>query len=461
MKPEIEYKREMNRNYIVLRADETGDEPYTIKMLSENRIDGVLPFHEKYIDGERWYYYDITSRQPLCRILETRCISGEEIRRLISGILFSVRQIERFLLDESQVSFEPQLIYVEPDSLKSGLCLIPGMKMDFSRGFYALSQYLLEHVDHNDSEAVVLAFGIMKESGKENFGVEDIERCIGRPAGRDENARRQGPAGNQNAPGGQDTEIRAGTGGYTGGEWEEERSEKIDAGKRRCSDSRRFIWLPVIFMVLFPAILYFQTGISGFLKYKWILGAAELLLGGLVFILSDMGKGQEEKDEGKEETVRPAGRDWEIIFRENKDVEEALPQEPYRDFAEYEPPETGALPEKEEDDMQTILLTASVPSGTSCRLIPIREGEEIELGYFPFLIGKSRELTDYCLDRPEVSRLHVRIDETEGGCTVTDLNSTNGTRVDGHLLTANETCPLLPDSILEIAGIRFRFITRS
>lgn len=458
MRPEIEYKREMNRNYIVLRAGEPEGEPYTTRMLSENRIDGVLPFHEKYIDGERWYYYDITSRQPLHRMLETRCISGEEIRQLISGILFSVRQIERFLLDESQVSFEPQLIYVEPDSLKSGLCLIPGRKMDFAKGFYALSQYLLEHVDHNDSEAVVLAFGIMKESGKENFGVEDIERCIGKLAGGEGNIKRQSMAGNKNAVESQGMGSHTGTGGYTGRGWEEGPAE-MDAGEKHHNHIKA-TWILAFFMVLLPLVLYLRMGMLGFLKYKWILGAVELLLGAAAFLLSDMGKGQKEPGEKKEEMDRQADRDWEIIFREKDSMGEILPQESYQSSPKRETAVTELPSEDEEDAMQTILLTAPIPSRASRRLVPVREGEEIELGYFPFLIGKSGELTDYCLDRPEVSRLHLRIDEAEGGCMVTDLNSTNGTKVDGHLLAANETYLLPPDGMLEIAGIQFRFITR-
>ena len=82
---------------------------------------------------------------------------------------------------------------------------------------------------------------------------------------------------------------------------------------------------------------------------------------------------------------------------------------------------------------------------------------EIPLTYFPFLIGKSREMADFCLNEPGVSRLHVKIEEKDGAYTITDLNSTNGTKVNGRLLEANETCSLESGSEVEIAGRRFRF----
>lgn len=48
----------------------------------------------------------------------------------------------------------------------------------FPQGFRELSQYLLDHVDHRDGEAVVLAFAIFRESRKENFGLEEIGKCL-------------------------------------------------------------------------------------------------------------------------------------------------------------------------------------------------------------------------------------------------------------------------------------------
>ena len=60
----------MNRNYMVLKPGPGKNEEYTVRMLTENRIPGFLSFREKQVDGERWFYYDVTSRQPLGRILD-------------------------------------------------------------------------------------------------------------------------------------------------------------------------------------------------------------------------------------------------------------------------------------------------------------------------------------------------------------------------------------------------------
>ena len=49
-----------------------------------------------------------------------------------------------------------------------------------------------------------------------------------------------------------------------------------------------------------------------------------------------------------------------------------------------------------------------------------------------------KEMADYILNKSTVSRFHVRITEEDGQYFLTDLNSTNGTKVNGRLLAANE-----------------------
>ena len=93
----IEYKREMNRNYMVIRSETGWNDTYTIRMISGNKIPGLLGFQEKWLDGSTMFYYDITSRQPLNRLTEHKKMAGTEIRILISDLILVLRQMERYL----------------------------------------------------------------------------------------------------------------------------------------------------------------------------------------------------------------------------------------------------------------------------------------------------------------------------------------------------------------------------
>lgn len=75
-----EFKREMNRNYMVLHPETEMNETYSLRMLSENQITGLLPFREKRVDGESYLYFNITSKQALSRMMEYRFFTAKEIR---------------------------------------------------------------------------------------------------------------------------------------------------------------------------------------------------------------------------------------------------------------------------------------------------------------------------------------------------------------------------------------------
>ena len=54
---------------MVLHPEKEIGGSYALRMLSENRINGLLPFQEKRIDGETFLYFNITSRQSLARMM--------------------------------------------------------------------------------------------------------------------------------------------------------------------------------------------------------------------------------------------------------------------------------------------------------------------------------------------------------------------------------------------------------
>ena len=67
-----------------------------------------------------------------------------------------------------------------------------------------------------------------------------------------------------------------------------------------------------------------------------------------------------------------------------------------------------------------------------------RERNSIVLLNDSYIIGKMKNKTDICIDHPSISRLHARITREGKEFCLTDLNSTNGTYVNGRRLAVNE-----------------------
>ena len=75
----IEYIREMKRSYMTVTGEGVG-ESYETGMLAKNQISGLLKMKIKYMDGVPVYCYDITSRQPVSRLFESRPAGENQVR---------------------------------------------------------------------------------------------------------------------------------------------------------------------------------------------------------------------------------------------------------------------------------------------------------------------------------------------------------------------------------------------
>jgi len=175
---EISYHREMKNNYLMIAVEEARERGFEARMLIGNTIDGLLKFRIRKSDNRCQFCYEITSKQPLGRLLETKAIGADQIRRLLLGIAQTLTRMEDYLLSEDQILLDPDFIYVDLENFQPGLCLIPGRKGDFPQEFSELLRFLLGKVDHQDKDAVVLVYGLYRESLKDNYGLDNLLRWL-------------------------------------------------------------------------------------------------------------------------------------------------------------------------------------------------------------------------------------------------------------------------------------------
>lgn len=93
---EVSYHREMKKNYLMIEADEEGMQAFEAKMLVGNVIEGLLKFRIRRTDDHCQFCYEITSRQPLGRLLETKSINAVQLRALLLGIAQTLIRMEDY-----------------------------------------------------------------------------------------------------------------------------------------------------------------------------------------------------------------------------------------------------------------------------------------------------------------------------------------------------------------------------
>ena len=75
---ETEYIRNMNCNYARLRLEEKPRESrYQYCILNRGGIRFLLPCSLRYIDGEAFLYYDISSTQNIVQLFEGKAVGRE------------------------------------------------------------------------------------------------------------------------------------------------------------------------------------------------------------------------------------------------------------------------------------------------------------------------------------------------------------------------------------------------
>ena len=456
---EIRYRREMKRNYLIVEPEPGVRPGYEARMLVNNSIEGLLHFHIKYMDEHQQYYYEITSMQPLGRLLESRFITREEICQLLVRLHVTLMRMEEYLLSEDGLLLEPEYIYVKPEWFGIGLCLVPGGSGDFPVQLSRLLQYLMKKVDHRDKESVVLAYGLYQESQKENYGMEDLMKLVQKESRTRENETDPGEtqqereawkaqeAPREHIPDLPDHPLHDGSQTAT-------QPETPPAGSKKLAylvAGQAGLWCLVF--AGGPALIWLLKG-PALIQAYWKLGMgaagmalAVIAVGDALFLLLRKRHRliqrepviNTEASAWQDDPWGPETGDW-----ENQGSKWEIPNQ-----------EENSQPDKV-PYFQTTLLASAATGGRRLEAGSPEAGD-IEITYFPYIIGKQEDLVDYVLNRETVSRLHLRIDKEGDGYQVTDLNSTNGTQVQGRLLEANETVPIRLGETLCIADLIYTF----
>lgn len=438
----VTYRREMKHNYLIIEQDKSWTEGYEINMLKENHINGLLKFHLKQIDSHRYFYYEITSKQPLNRILEFHSLNKEELKGLIAGIAQILNRIPVYLLKEDQILLQPEFIYLEPDHFFVSLCLVPGRDRKFPEEMTELLHYLLGKVNHQDKECVVMAYALYQESLKDNYSIDTLTELVGshntRPAAGQEREERN----RQNL-----TEAGESQSGFRDAERDEIQVIQEFTQTEQIKASRFVSWRPLMIssaVITVAAALFWSIfGCRGIKKYWYIVLAAGILsfLYGIIksgsknelkHLVEDNVKGYSDYEEEQEE--------WKTAFYESEEE----PQTPLKS-AEGELIQTVLLTNNQKDTEVRILKSVGLGN------------QDIAITYTPFLIGKQEGLVDYVIDGDTISRIHAKIEKAGSDYCISDLNSTNGTYVNGRLLETNETVLLNLGDEIFIANFAFIF----
>lgn len=161
---QAEYIRDMHNNYLVLNGIKDSISAYGVKMLLNNTIPGFLKVELRCIDQLDLFYYDVTSLKTLAVVYENKAINYDEMKNLISNILYTIEHGGEFLLSENDFIVEPEYIFINTDSQAISLCHLVGHQVNIREQISKLMEYLMNKVNYQDEKAVLLIYAMYKVS---------------------------------------------------------------------------------------------------------------------------------------------------------------------------------------------------------------------------------------------------------------------------------------------------------
>lgn len=458
---QIDYKRDLNHTYVILQEEKEPDTAsYQIRMLLTNAIPGLLDCKIGKMDDKTLFYYEVTSRQSLQSVFEQRSIGAEVLRKLFEQLLDLLEELGQYLLVPDGLVLQPELVFADANLENFSFCYLPGKQGHtgcFQKQIRELMEYLLPKLDHQEQDAVVLGYGLYREISAEIFSVETIQALLYQTGKeKKETTEQEGKErSREENPPVQMEEMR----------WEEREAEAaaenffVEAEEEKDEGSWKNIVEAVICIGFLGGVLALRWTQAETVWYL-VLGGAAAVVGIVSLALELFSEYQNRKGlKQKDGTWNPQSDTDQQGWRRDSPVEK---EKTWEKNEEQENRKMHSLMELEgqEEDLfgKTELLTSPEDEGRAY-LIPI---DPIDLPLIPIergstLIGKLSAAADVILPYRTVSRLHAKLVSTEEGDYLLDLNSRNGTTVNGVPLMGETKRKLEDGDDISFAGKKYRY----
>lgn len=457
-----EYKRDINHNYLILEDEKGIDRSsYQVRMLLGNVIPSILRCHLQNLDGKNFYSYEITSRQSVASYYEGRKFHGEDIRMLLEGFLRVMEELAEYLMNPEQLLIKPEYIYLDIESGMVFFCCLPEQGGEVQTQLREFIEYMLPKLDHEDQEAVFLGYGIYRKVLEPGFQLEMIKEAVYQPETKD--------------------------GGKAADTEEEETPEKETAvlpeekEKESFPDTPSFAvrpaekhsgwWWAAGCIAAAAAMLGLlgagAAGILPWLPAEFVIGGGIVAfgIGGFAGWMTDKRKKKQEtgavwEKKEKEQRISLSGDEQTADGPDGKTkTSEEGRMETYSDnqntfYTATENPEAEKAIYGE-----TVALCEGGRSGPAT--LVSREPGELATIYLEqelTVVGKLANAADAVIPIPTVSRVHARIRKKDGEYYLADLNSRNGTAVNGQILKNGEEYQLQDEDEVDFAQARYIFL---
>lgn len=417
---ETKYYKDFRHNYIILKLADDNADMYQCRMITGNQIEGLLPCHERHINGETLLYYEITSKQNLKSLYESGRIGSSELKRIFMQLKIVWERMSEFLLNENNLVLGPEYVYIDVETKELLFLYYPGEPEE--KYIASLLEFLLGKVDGGDAEAAELAYKMFELVEKDQFVLDEVLQWFEQDYEEPVKEKKAIPEEKQDEYCFEEQKE------------EEEQYEKVRQTENFIEKSREK-----------TALGWMMAGAAGmgiliYTFYTYRLSEREMIyfLAGLFLtVILFLASGSY------------------LLCLKWKSREATAPErsveKPYQETFIHE-----KVQEKADRAHGNTVFIPWVENSEN-KLYGVGKGNKnhIDLSRLPLTAGKLAGSVDIVISDQSVSRRHVKFAREDNKVYMTDLNSTNGTFKNGLRLEPNTSVVLEPGDEIRLGKLKF------
>lgn len=159
---QTEFVKSLNCNYERILLEEKPEEKrYQYCMIGRGGIKGLLSCNLRYVNGQGYLYYDITSKQNVRQVYSKKNITRDWLKDFLWSLRQVRQELERFLLDAENVLLFPEQIFQDLESRVFFFLYVP--YHEGKNGIKELMDFWVEHIDYDDDLLVTCVYHMYEQ----------------------------------------------------------------------------------------------------------------------------------------------------------------------------------------------------------------------------------------------------------------------------------------------------------
>ena len=174
----VSYEHSLRHSYMHLKNISIPTDTYESRLLKEACIPGTVKMNFNVSTEDNILSYIISGLEPMEKYIESNPMSHTAISSFMESLNKLLFSLEEYMVSENSIFLSPSSVFFNPEKEEWLFTVIPSYMNTFHSSLSDLLSYLLKHVDYKDDRAVIIAYSLFQETGKEFFQITDLLRIV-------------------------------------------------------------------------------------------------------------------------------------------------------------------------------------------------------------------------------------------------------------------------------------------